>query len=124
VLDKVTPLSPILFVFTAELLQVVINEACQNGMISLPLEHSFGPKFPILLYADDNLLITGATSKFETTWIFFLPPLTSELITKNLSGACQHTPVDMVNTVAHDFGCQIESLSFNYLGLPRALLGL
>jgi hypothetical protein len=71
VLDKVTPLSPILFVFTAELLQVVINEACQNGMISLPLEHSFGPKFPILLYADDNLLITGATSKFETTWIFF-----------------------------------------------------
>jgi hypothetical protein len=42
------PLSPLLFVLAAELLQCVINHAWQNGEISLPLDNSFGLDYPII----------------------------------------------------------------------------
>jgi hypothetical protein len=51
------PLSPLFFVNTAELLQAAVNFAWQQGDISLPLDESFGQKYPILQYADDTLLI-------------------------------------------------------------------
>jgi hypothetical protein len=54
------PLSPLLFVNTAELLQAAVNFAWQQGDISLPLDESFGQKYPILQYADDTLLIMPA----------------------------------------------------------------
>ena len=57
------PLSPLLFVATAELLQVMVNNAWENGTISLPLENSFGQKFPVLQYADDTLLIMPADNE-------------------------------------------------------------
>jgi hypothetical protein len=39
------PLSPLLCVSTVELLQYVINEACQSGILQLPIDDSFGKKF-------------------------------------------------------------------------------
>jgi hypothetical protein len=54
------PLSPLLFVSAAELLQCVINHAWQNGELSLPLDNSFGLDFPIIQYADDTLIILPA----------------------------------------------------------------
>ena len=54
------PLSPLLFVTTAELLQIVINNAWQNGLLSLPLDNAYGQKYPVLQCADDTLLIMPA----------------------------------------------------------------
>ena len=56
------PLSPILYVLTAELLQIVINDAWQRGEIDLPIEQYFGQKYPIIEYADDTLMIMPANA--------------------------------------------------------------
>jgi hypothetical protein len=56
------PLSPILFVNTADLFQGAINDAWQHGIINLPLIDDFGKKFPIVQYADDTLMIMPADS--------------------------------------------------------------
>jgi hypothetical protein len=57
------PLSPILFVNTADLLQRAINKAWQNGYIDLPIKDDFGQKYPIVQYADDTLMIMPADNK-------------------------------------------------------------
>jgi retron-type reverse transcriptase len=55
------PLSPLLFVLGADLLQSVVNDLLQRGLISLPI-HTGDPDFPIIQYADDTLLIVPADS--------------------------------------------------------------
>lgn len=42
------PLSPLLFVLAADLLQSVVNEAAQNNVLSHPLGSDFGGDFPII----------------------------------------------------------------------------
>ena len=54
------PLSPQLYVLAAELLQYMINKAYLDGILSLPLDHSFGLSYPIIQYADDTLIILPA----------------------------------------------------------------
>ena len=51
------PLSPLLFVLAADLLQSIINRAWQNGVLKHPLSDDFGGDSPILQYANDTLLI-------------------------------------------------------------------
>jgi retron-type reverse transcriptase len=53
------PLSPLLFVLAAELLQIVVNRAASLNHLKkpLPLEHE---DFPIVQYADDTLLLLQA----------------------------------------------------------------
>lgn len=53
------PLSPLLFVLAAELLQVIINRACSQGLLRKPIPQP-GEDFPIIQYADDTLLILEA----------------------------------------------------------------
>ena len=50
---------PLLFVLATELLQYVINNACQQGHLHLPLPQPTSD-FPIIQYADDILLILQA----------------------------------------------------------------
>ena len=38
----------------------MINSAWQDGILNLPLDCSFGLKFPIIQYADDTLIIMPA----------------------------------------------------------------
>jgi hypothetical protein len=54
------PLSPLLFVLAADLLQSIINKARQQGLLKLPLTENCGQDFPIVQYADDTLLILEA----------------------------------------------------------------
>ena len=51
------PISPLLFVSAADLLQSVINKAWQTGILKHPLSDDFGGEFPIVQYADGTLLI-------------------------------------------------------------------
>jgi hypothetical protein len=56
------PLSPLLFVLTADLLQSMVNRAKSQGLIRLPIPERAGSDFPIVQYADDTLLIMEACS--------------------------------------------------------------
>jgi hypothetical protein len=47
------PLSPLLFVLTAEILQYIVNNAYRNGLLTMPSPQSV-TDFPIIQYADDT----------------------------------------------------------------------
>ena len=53
------PLSPLLFVLAADLLQYVVNRVCSDGQLTLPIPNN-NPDFPIVQYADDTLLVLPA----------------------------------------------------------------
>jgi hypothetical protein len=53
-------LSPLLFVFGADLLQSVVNAKALLGNFSHPLGPDFGGDFPIIQYADDTLVVLPA----------------------------------------------------------------
>lgn len=90
------PLSPLLFVLAAELLQIIINEAWQNGDISLPIENSYGLGYPVIQYAGDTLIIMPADpvqfcslkdilSKFSKSTVLMVNYQKSSLIPINIS---------------------------------------
>jgi hypothetical protein len=54
------PLSPLLFVECAELLQDMVNDQCQRGNLAAPIVFE-GQDFPIVQYADDTLLFMEAS---------------------------------------------------------------
>jgi hypothetical protein len=54
------PLSPLLFVLAADLLQSVINEALAQGLMQVPIPVDYTMDFPIIQYADDTLIIMSA----------------------------------------------------------------
>ena len=50
------PLSLLLFVLAADLLQSVLNRAKEQGLLNLPIPLQYTNDFPILQYADDTLI--------------------------------------------------------------------
>jgi hypothetical protein len=115
------PLSPLLFVLAAELLQIIINIAAAMNLLTPPVPQPT-EDFPIILYADDTLLILQADSR----QLVFLKALLnsfadstglkvnyrkSQMLPMNVS---QEKMVHLSNT----FGCEIETMPFTYLGLP------
>jgi retron-type reverse transcriptase len=57
------PLSPLLFVLAADLLQSIVNKARDCGILRLPLPNACGTDFPVIQYADDTILILEACLK-------------------------------------------------------------
>ena len=116
------PLSPLLFVATAELLQIVINKAWEDGTISLPVDNSYGQKFPILQYADDTLLIMPADSRKIMALKEILQSFSASTgLTINFHKSSM-VPINISQERCHDlansFGCKVESMPFTYLGRP------
>ena len=64
------PLSPLLFVLAAELLQILVNKAASLNLLKAPIPQPC-EDFPIVQYADDTLLIMQA----EARHLFFLKAL-------------------------------------------------
>jgi hypothetical protein len=114
------PLSPLLFVLAAELLQYVINEALQLGNLTMPIPLGSG-KFPVVQYADDTILLLSA----DRNQIFFLKNLFDQFSTStglkvNYHKSCMiplNVSDDKIQDLASAFGCQISSMPFTYLGL-------
>lgn len=115
------PLSPLLFVLAAELLQIIINEAWQNGDISLPIENSYGLGYPVIQYADDTLIIMPADpvqfcalkdilSKFSKSTVLMVNYQKSSLIPINISE-------ERATELAQLMRCKKEGMPFTYLGL-------
>jgi len=57
------PLSPLLFVLDADLLQSVLNKAKEQGLLSLPIPLRHTIDFPVKQYADDTLIIMEACTR-------------------------------------------------------------
>lgn len=57
------PLSPLLFVLAADLLQSIMNEAMNYNLIRKPLEAHPCPDFPVIQYADDTVLLMPACTR-------------------------------------------------------------
>jgi hypothetical protein len=51
------PLSLLLFVLAADVLQSLVNDAMNHGLLTRPIPLQSTPWFPILQYADDTLII-------------------------------------------------------------------
>ena len=64
------PLSPLLFVLAAELLQILVNRAASMDLLTTPIPQPMAD-FPIVQYADDMLLLLQADARQH----FFLKAL-------------------------------------------------
>jgi hypothetical protein len=108
----------------ADLLQTVINKACQINLLHHPIP-SVNWDFPTIQYADDTLLIMQACSGqlFCLKGIFETFAQSAGLRV-NFRKACL-LPINLFNEratlLAGLFGCKLETYPFTYLGL---LLGL
>jgi len=57
------PLSPLLFVLAADLLQCIVNKAYNQGVFTLPINVDPSNDFSIIQYADDTILIMKASQR-------------------------------------------------------------
>src|SRR3954471_3084973 len=57
---KGDPLSPLILVLAADLLQAAINDAFARDLIKLPFPRSQQMDYPVIQYADDTILIIPA----------------------------------------------------------------
>lgn len=119
------PLSPLLFVLAADLLQSLVNDAKEHGLLTLPIPMTCTQDFPIVQYADDTLIIMegcenqlahlkGILQTFATTTGLKVNYSKSFLVPINIS-----EPRTM--HLAQAFGCSIGALPFTYLGLPLGI---
>lgn len=114
--------SPLLFVLAADLLQSIINQAANLGVIKHPLEENFGADYPIVQYADDTLLIMPA----DATQLFSLKALLNSFAASTALkvnyGKSHLVPInldpDKANLLANTLGRVVAQMPYTYLGLP------
>ena len=115
------PHSPLLFVIAAELLQFVINDAYQNGHLTMPIPHASND-FPVVQYVDDTILILKADLaevRHLKTLLDTFAESTSLKVNYHKSSIIPINVQDGdVNALATALGCQVASMPFTYLGLP------
>jgi hypothetical protein len=115
------PLSPLLLVGVSELLQAMVNQLSQAGVLHAPLNIPQAD-FPIVKYADDTLLILQACP----VQLAALRDLLDEFaqatsLRVNYAKSCL-IPINVIDdhllSLDATFGCVVGQLSFTYLGLP------
>jgi hypothetical protein len=116
------PLSPLLFVLAADLLQCIVNKAHNEGLFSLPISADPSNDFPIIQYADDTILIMKASQRELFYLKGLLQSFTESTGLKVNYSKSQMIPLNMSQEQAailsSTFGCQLGTLPFTYLGLP------
>jgi hypothetical protein len=116
------PLSPLLFVLAADLLQSIINKAKDCGILNLPILHSCGADFPIIQYANDTILILEACLR----QLFFLKAMLNSFAESIGLHVNYHKsniyPINVSDQklaiLANTFHCKVGTMPFTYLGLP------
>ena len=105
-----------------ELLQILVNDAWRNGLLSLPIDTNFTECYPIIQYTDDTLVILQADEvqirkfieildKFSNFTRLVVNYSKSRMLPINIS---DDTAMDLANT----FNYKKEAMPFTYLGLP------
>jgi hypothetical protein len=119
------PLSSLLFVLVADLLQSIVNKAYQDGFFQLPIPNRDIENFPIIQYADDTLMIMQA----DTRQLLHLKALLHSFaestgLKVNFNKSCLipiNVSQDRVPILTETFGCAQGSLPFTYLGIPLGI---
>ena len=115
------PLSPLLFVIAADLLQSVVNQMLVTGTLSLPLQ-THDRDFPIIQYADDTILFLAAKDDELVALKNMLLTFQQSTGLKVNFAKSSMIPLNMPNEeadrLAAILGCKIGQLPFTYLGLP------
>ena len=114
------PLSPLLFVEGADLLQSLVNKAYSNGSIQAPIPIRAG--YPIVQYADDTIIVLPATvndlKEFRKILDLYASFTGLRINFHKSSMIPLNVPADEVAVLASYLGCTIGSMPFTYLGLP------
>lgn len=120
------PLSPLLFVLAADLLQSIMNEAMHNNLLQKPLEGHPCPDFPVIQYADDTVLLMPAcTVQLEQlkNLLLHFSLYTGLRINYEKSAIVPiNTCPAKMELLASSLGCSIGAFPFTYLGLPLSLV--
>jgi hypothetical protein len=118
------PLSPLLFVGVSDLLQGMVNQLFNSGVLHAPLNIP-NNDFPIVQYADDTLLILQACpNQLAALKITLEDFATATGLRVNYAKSCLvsvNTPDATLQNLAQAFGCSMGSLPFTYLGLPLGI---
>lgn len=119
------PLSPLLFVLAADLLQSIFNEALANELILAPISYRSCAEFPIIQYADDTVLVMPACSaqlnQVKNLLMHFTAYTRLRVNYDKSVMVPMNTPSIIMQELAATFGCKIGSFPFPYLGLPLCL---
>jgi hypothetical protein len=114
------PLSPLLFVLVADLLQSIVNKAKDMCLLRLPLNVGYSTDFPIIQYVGDTLLIMEACSHQLLVLKALLNTFVNSTGLKVNYSKSSMVPVNLSHEqlvqLAATFNC--VSLPFTYLGLP------
>jgi hypothetical protein len=122
------PLSPLLFVLAADLLQCIVNKAHNEGLFSLPINADPSNDFPIIQYADDTILVMKASQRELFCLKGLLQSFTESTGLKVNYSKSQMIPLNLSQEQAiilsSTFGCQLGTFPFTYLGLPMGTTSL
>ena len=116
------PLSPLLFVLTADVLQSLLNHAKEDGLLQLPILCQHNQEFPILQYANDTLIFMEACDSQLSELKRLLQVFYVSTGLKVNYSKSTLVPINVddqwTNALAQSFGCEVGSFPFTYLGLP------
>jgi hypothetical protein len=116
------PLSPLIFVLVADLLQSAINKAFLDGTLRARFSPYYGMDFPVIQYADDTLVIMQADQDQVLVMKHILELYAQSTGLKINFHKSSMVPINLASDRAQIFadllGCKIASLPFTYLGLP------
>jgi hypothetical protein len=119
------PLSPLLFVLAADLLQSILNKAKDQNLIKLPIPLTGSTDFPIIQYADDTLIVMEACSRQLWTLKALLHSFGESTGLRVNYAKSMMVPINTseakLTHLAKTFGCATGKLPFTYLGLPLSL---
>jgi hypothetical protein len=114
------PLSPLLFVQGADLLQSLVNWAFQNGLLSLPIPVE--ADYPIIQYADDTIIVLPADLEQLIAFKRILDQYAAFTGLKVNYHKSSMIPINLseeeARVLAEGFNCHLGSMPFTYLGLP------
>jgi hypothetical protein len=116
------PLSPLIFVLAADLLQSAINKSFRQRILRAPFSPDYGMDFPVIQYADDTLVIMPAYQDQVREMKDILEKYAQSTGLKINFHKSSLIPVNISQERAQFFatylGCSIATLPFTYLGLP------
>jgi retron-type reverse transcriptase len=116
------PLSPLIFVLAANLLQSVINKAFREGLLKAPFTPDYGMDYPIVQYANDTLIIMPAEQDQVIVMKEILERYANSTGLKINFHKSSMIPINLsdinAQRIAALIGCNIASMPFTYLGLP------
>lgn len=119
------PISPLLFVLAADLLQSILNKAKDIGLLKLALPLGAGNDFLLIQYVDDTLVVMEACPRQPIALKALLNTFAESIgLEVNYSKSMMvpiNTSADKMEILSNTFGCQIGTMSFTYLGLPLGL---